>query len=212
MVTGARKRDAAETRENIMEVATAEFSDKGLAGARIDQIAEKTATSKRMIYYYFDSKEELYRAVLRRAYERIREQEAQEHFEMMEPFEALSAMIEHNFEYHFRHEHFVRLVMNENLHHGEYIATIPELKSRNLSVIEQLNAILAKGEEKGVFRPGIDPVELHAMISSLSFYNVSNRHTFLHNFGVDFAAPAVRARRLRQITQCVTGWVSKGPA
>ena len=60
---------------------------------------------------------------------------------------------------------------------------------------------------KGTFREGIDPVDLHMTISALSFYNVSNRHTFQHNFGVDLASPSVRARRREQIIQCVLAWV-----
>ncbi|MDE2596669.1 MAG: helix-turn-helix transcriptional regulator, partial [Sphingomonadales bacterium] len=54
-----RKQEALETRENILDVATQEYADKGLAGARIDEIAEKTNSSKRMIYYYFGGKDEL---------------------------------------------------------------------------------------------------------------------------------------------------------
>lgn len=198
-----------ETRENILEVATREFADKGLAGARIDEIAERTASSKRMIYYYFGSKDELYRAVLERAYQRIREQEQQARFEDLPPDEALRAVIGHNFDYHYEHPEFVRLVMNENVHHGEHIAQIDGLRTRNRSAIDQLAAILAKGAEQCLFRPGIDPVDLHMTISALSFYNVSNRYTFLHNFGVDFTVSATRAKRREQIVQCVMNWVAK---
>jgi AcrR family transcriptional regulator len=204
-----RQAAALETRENILAVATREFADKGLAGARIDEIAEQTNSSKRMIYYYFGGKEELYRAVLERAYVHIREQEQAAGFEELQPDEALRAIIGHNFDYHVEHPEFVRLVMNENVHHGEHIAQIDSMKQRNQSVIAQLRAILDKGVSLGLFRPGIDPVDLHTTISALSFYNVSNRHTFQHNFGVDFAAPATRARRREQIVQCVLGWVSK---
>lgn len=204
-----RQAAAHETRENILAVATQEFADKGLAGARIDEIAERTNSSKRMIYYYFGGKEELYRAVLERAYVRIRQQEQAAGFEELQPDEALRAIIGHNFDYHFEHPEFVRLVMNENVHHGEHIAQIESMKERNQSVIDQLRAILDKGVAQGLFRSGIDPVDLHTTISALSFYNVSNRHTFQHNFGVDFAAPATRARRREQIVQCVLGWVSK---
>jgi len=209
-VSGSKRReDAFETRENILEVATREFSDKGLAGARIDEIADQTNSSKRMIYYYFGGKDELYRAVLERAYAHIRMQEQAAHFEDLPPEEALCAVIGHNFDYHFEHPEFVRLVMNENVHRGEHIARIESLQQRNRSIIDSLSAILAKGVEQGIFRSGIDPVELHTTISALSFYNVSNRHTFLHNFGVDFAAAAVRARRREQIVQCVLAWVRK---
>ena len=206
-----RARDeASDTRENILEVATREFADKGLAGARIDEIADATASSKRMIYYYFGSKDELYRAVLERAYQRIREQEQQARFEDMPPDEALRAVIGHNFDYHFEHPDFVRLVMNENVHHGAHIAEIAGLKVRNRSAIDQLAAILQRGVAQGLFREGIDPVDLHTTISALSFYNVSNRYTFHHNFGVDFTAPGTRAKRRAQIIACVMAWVARG--
>ncbi len=204
-----RSQEALETRDNILIVATREFADKGLAGARIDEIAEKTQSSKRMIYYYFGGKDELYRAVLERAYQHIRTQEQAAHFEDLQPDEALRAIIGHNFDYHFEHPEFVRLVMNENVHHGEHIAQIESMKERNRSVIDSLAVILKKGEALGLFRSGVDPVDLHTTISALSFYNVSNRHTFLHNFGVDFTAPEVRARRRDQIIDCVLTWVSK---
>ena len=100
--------------------------------------------------------------------------------------------------------------MNENVHKGEHIAQIPDMQARNRTVIEALGAILKKGVEQGVFRDGIDPVDLHMTISALSFYNVSNRYTFRQNFGVDFAEPAQRARRRVQIIDCVLHWVKAG--
>ena len=203
-----RRRSAQETRENILTVATEEFSLKGLAGARIDEIAERTASSKRMIYYYFGGKDRLYRAVLERAYSRIRTQEQISHFEDMAPEEALRAIIAHNFDYHFEHPEFVRLVMNENLHQGEHINQFDSMKDRNRSVLNQLGAILEKGVETGIFRAGIEPIDVHMTISALSFYNVSNRHTFLCNFGVDFFVPSTRARRREQLIQTVMRWVS----
>ncbi|MEY2944154.1 MAG: hypothetical protein RLY97_2168 [Pseudomonadota bacterium] len=202
-----RQQDAWDTRENILAVATREFSQKGLAGARIDEIAHQTNSSKRMIYYYFGGKDELYRQVLERAYLAIRAQEQDAKFENLAPDAALRAMIGHNFDYHFEHPEFVRLVMNENVHHGEHIAQIAGLKHANRSVIDQLAAILTKGAEIGLFRDSVDPIELHTTISALSFYNVSNRYTFQHNFGVDFGAPAVKARRRDQIIECVMGWI-----
>lgn len=197
------------TREDILAIATEEFSQKGLAGARIDEIAERTSSSKRMIYYYFGSKDELYRAVLERAYGRIRQQETASRFEDMEPLDAIRALIGHNFDYHHRHPEFVRLVMNENIHHGENIRQIEGLRDRNESVIRQITAILERGVAEGMFRKGIDPIELHMTISALSFYNVSNRHTFDANFGVDMDAPAVRAKRREQIIDCVMSWIRK---
>jgi AcrR family transcriptional regulator len=205
-----RQINAQQTREDILDVAYSEFAEKGLAGARIDEIAEKTATSKRMIYYHFGSKDGLYRAVLERAYDRIRTQEQAARFQDLPPDQALRAIIGHNFDYHFEHPEFVRVVMNENVHKGEHIATIPDMKERNRSVIDSLRIILERGAREGLFRSGIDPVDVHMTISALSFYNVSNQFTFKHNFDVDLATPAARARRRVQIVECVLAWVSKG--
>ncbi|MDE1916425.1 MAG: TetR family transcriptional regulator [Sphingomonadales bacterium] len=206
---GKRQIVAQKTREDILDMAYHEFSEKGFAGARIDEIAEKTKSSKRMIYYYFGSKDGLYQAVLERAYHHIRAQEQDAHFEDLSPELALRAIIGHNFDYHFEHPEFVRLVMSENVLKGEHIARIPSMKSRNRSVIEALGKILEKGAAQGVFREGLDPIDLHMTISALSFYNVSNRYTFMHNFGVDFSASASRARRRVQIIDCVMAWVRK---
>ena len=57
---------------NILEVALSEFAENGMAGARIDTIASRTSTSKRMLYYHFGSKEGLYAAVLDHAYRQVR--------------------------------------------------------------------------------------------------------------------------------------------
>jgi AcrR family transcriptional regulator len=202
-----RQQDAEETRNNILEVAAREFADKGLAGARIDEIAEKTASSKRMIYYYFGGKDELYRAVLERSYGQIRAREDDANFETLPADKALTAHIEHTFDYHVEHPEFVRLVMNENIHHGAHIGHVEGLKDRNKSVIASLKAIVDKGAADGIFRAGIDPIDLHMSISALCFYNVSNRYTFASNFGVDMSSAKSLEKRRAQITEIVLAWV-----
>lgn len=197
-----------ETRTNILEVAAREFADKGLSGARIDEIAEKTASSKRMIYYYFGGKDELYRAVLERSYSMIRAREAAADYDSLPADQALRAQIEHTFDYHAEHPEFVRLVMNENIHHGEHIGHVEGLKERNKSVIAALKAIIDRGVATGQFRP-VDPVELHMSISALCFYNVSNRYTFASNFDVDIAAPETQARRRVQVADIILAWVMR---
>jgi AcrR family transcriptional regulator len=203
----SRLNDAEETRNNILEIAAREFADKGLSGARIDEIAEKTNSSKRMIYYYFGGKEELYRAVLERSYGQIRAREDDANFETLLGDKALIAHIEHTFDYHVDHPEFVRLVMNENIHHGTHIGHVEGLKQRNKSVIESLKAIIDKGVADGIFRAGIDPVDLHMTVSALCFYNVSNRYTFASNFGVDMSSAKSLKNRRAQITEIVLAWV-----
>jgi len=193
-----RNSEAERARLNILDVAGQEFADKGLSGARVDEIAEKINSSKRMIYYYFGGKEQLYRAVLEQAYAKIRERETAANYEAMRADEALRQYVGHTFDYHAEHPEFVRLVMNENIHFGAHIGAVPGIKERNHSVIATLQTIISKGVKEGRFRAGLDPVELHMLVSSLCFYNVSNRYTFAANFGVDMGAPKV-ARRRREV-------------
>lgn len=204
-----RGHDTDATRRNILDVATREFADKGLAGARIDEIAEKTNSSKRMIYYYFGGKEQLYRAVLEQAYAGIREREAAANFEALPADQALAAHVAQTFDYHDRHPEFVRLVMNENIHHGEHVGHIEGIKDRNRTVLAFLAAIIDKGAASGLFRADIDPFDLHMSISALCFYNVSNRYTLSAIFGVDIAAPAAVDRRRARVVEMIVASVRR---
>lgn len=198
--------DAEETRENILNVATREFAEKGLSGARIDEIAEQTNTSKRMIYYYFAGKEGLYRAVIEREYGRIRDAETELNLEELPALEALAQLIRRTFDWHFQHPDFVRLVMNENIHFAAHMDEVEGLQERNESVIATLNAILRKGAREETLRSDIDPIDLHMNISALCFYTVSNRHTFRKVFGRDMGAPGLSKQRREQVVEIICRW------
>ena len=205
------RRTRAESREEaineLVDIATAEFVEKGLAGARIDEIAGKS--TKRKIYYYFGGKDELYRAVLERAYRRVRSSENTVDISSGTATEALRRLIEHDVRYHSEHPELVRLVMNENIHRAEHLQQIEGLRDNNHQVIDLLAQIVARGEAEGAFRSGIDPVELHMNMTALAFYNVSNQFTFSHNFGVDMtSAPAIE-RRARQVADIILAWVKQ---
>ncbi len=197
---------AAATRAEILAAATREFSEKGLSGARVDEIALRTQINKRMIYYYFGSKEGLYSAVLERCYGHIRMSESAMRLDTLPPVEALRQLVRHTFDYHSMHPDFVRLVMNENIHHGAYIAKVTGIQERNTAAIARVADILARGVSARMFRKDIKPVELHMTISALCFYNVSNRYTFSFGFKHDMTSPkAMRARRER-VVEIVERW------
>jgi AcrR family transcriptional regulator len=191
---------------HILDIATQEFVDKGLAGARIDEIAGRA--TKRKIYYYFEGKEDLYRAVLARAYRRMRESEGRVDTEKGTASDALRRLIEHDVRYHSQHPELVRLVMNENIHRAEHLKQIPDLPAGNSQVIVILRRLIERGEADGSFRKGIDPVQLHMNITALSFYNVSNQFTFAHNFGVDMSSREAVARRAREVADIILAWVA----
>jgi AcrR family transcriptional regulator len=203
------RKSRAEAREQainqIIDIATQEFVDKGLAGARIDEIAGRS--TKRKIYYYFEGKEDLYRAVLARAYRRVRESESRVDVDQGTALDALRRLIEHDVRYHSQHPELVRLVMNENIHRAEHLKQIESLQVEYQLIIDTLRRIIARGEAEGTFRRGIDPVTLHMNITALSFYNVSNQFTFAHNFGVNMSSPPAVERRAREVADILISWV-----
>ena len=204
----SRTNDPVRTMAGILEVATKEFANKGLSGARIDAIAEATHTSKRMIYYYYGSKEGLYVAVLEESYRRMRQIEGELQLEDLAPEAALRRLVEFTFDHHACNEDYIRLVMNENIERGTYLAQSQSIQELNVPAIQAIRSLYDRGVQQGVFRPGLDPVDIHASISALTFFNVSNRHTFGLIFK-DKAQAAMSAARRASITEMVVRFARK---
>ena len=189
-----KKLDAERTRHQILLAAHDEFARHGLSGARVDAIAARTNTVKRMIYYYFGSKEALYLAVLERAYAAIRAAEAELDLDQLPPREAIQRLTEFTFDYHDGHPDFVRLVSIENINQGRFIAQSATIRAINVTVVDVLRRILERGAREGSFRGGLDAVDVHMMISSLSIFRVANGHTFGTLFHGDMNEPVLRRR------------------
>jgi len=194
---------------DILAVATRDFAEKGLAGARVDEIAAATATSKRMIYYHFGSKEGLYLAVLEAAYARIRAIEAGLQLEDLAPEDALRKLVAFTFDYQQDNEDFIRLVMNENMHRGQYLAQSRTIQELNVPAIDAVRRVYERGVRAKVFRRGIDPVDLHMSISALCFFNVANRHTFSLIFRRDLGTPAALRERRDAIVEMIVRYVRR---
>ena len=194
---------------DILEVAMREFADKGLAGARIDVIAQAMRTSKRMIYYYFGSKEGLYIAVLEEAYRRMRAIEADLHLEDLLPEDALRKLVGFTLDYQMAHPEFIRLVMTENIHRGEYLRRSSGIQELNVPAIEGLRSVYERGVAAGVFRAGLDPVDLHMSISALSVFNIANRHTFSLIFQQDFDSSASIVARRDNVIEMIVRFVRR---
>jgi AcrR family transcriptional regulator len=198
-----RTNDPERTKANILEVAAAEFGEKGLAGARIDEIAALTQTSKRMIYYYFGSKEGLYLAVLEESYKRVRDIEAELHLQDLDPEQALRRLVAFTFDHHLQHENYIRLVMSENINRGLFLAQSQRIQELNVPAIAAIKHLYERGVKNAVFRRGLDPVDIHASISALSFFNVSNQHTFGLIFKIDMKSSAYIAHRRDNVIEMI---------
>lgn len=202
-----RTNDPDRTVADILSIATAEFAEKGYSGARIDEIAERMATSKRTIYYYFGGKEALYLAVLEEAYRRIRALEHDIDIEHLAPTEALRQLVGFTFDYQNANPDFVRLVMNENILKGEFLRRSTEIHRLNVPAIDAVRLIYERGVAAGEFRAGLDPIDLHISISAFSFFNVSNRHTFGVIFKHDMGAPEPLAQRRANVIEAMVRYV-----
>jgi AcrR family transcriptional regulator len=184
----ARQRDPEQTRADILEVATREFAEQGYAGARVDQIAERTRTTKRMIYYYFGGKQQLWIAVLERAYAGIRAAEQDIDVEHLDPVSAIRRLAELTFDHHDSHPDFIRLVSIENIHRAEHLEGSPGFASLNSPAIQLIGRILERGRESGAFRRDVDPLDLHMLISAYCVFRVANRYTFRAIFDRDLGS------------------------
>jgi AcrR family transcriptional regulator len=204
-----RTNDPERTKANIMEVAAAEFGEKGLAGARIDEIAAATQTSKRMIYYYFGSKEGLYLAVLEESYRQVRDIESELHLQDLEPEQALRRLVAFTFDHHLNHENYIRLVMSENINRGQYLAQSQRIQELNVPAIAAIQHLYERGVKEGVFRKGLDAVDIHASISALSFFNVSNRHTFGLIFKLDTRSTSYITHRRDNVVEMIARFLRK---
>lgn len=208
-VAPERIRDAERTKAEILAVATAEFADRGYAGARINEIADKTRTTKRMIYYYFGGKEQLYIAVLEHEYHRIRSLERQLDVEHLDPVEAVRELCGLTFDHHEAHPEFIRLVSIENIHHAEHLTGSASLSGMANPALDVLGTILERGWAAGLFRDDVDALDVHQFISAYCVFRTANRHTFGAIFGRDMLDPARRAHQRQMLGDAVVAWLTR---
>jgi AcrR family transcriptional regulator len=205
--SAVRRRDPEGTRTEILQVATAEFARVGYSGARVDNITALTRTTKRMLYYYFDGKEQLYVAVLEQAYGDIRAIEQQLDLKHLSPVEAIRTLAELTFDYHDKHPEFIRLVADENVHDAEHLRDSKQLGGLNSPILSLIQSILNRGYRDGVFHRRVKAVELHTLMSALCFYRVSNQATVEVIFGYDMSSPSARRRQRLFIAEIFASWL-----
>jgi AcrR family transcriptional regulator len=206
-----RVRDPERTRAEIMEVATHEFADQGYAGARVDEIAAKTRTTKRMIYYYFGGKEGLYLAVLEQAYGHIRSLEQQLDIDHLEPVDALRKLAELTFDHHESHQDFVRLVSIENIHYAEHLQRSASREAFAAPALEVLTRIMERGRAAVLFRDDVDALDVHMIISAFCVFRGANRYTFRAIFDRDLLDPRLRNHLRQTLGDLVVAYLTASP-
>ena len=202
-----RLRDADKSQLVILSAAMDEFAQYGYAGARVDRIAERAEINKRLIYYYFGNKDDLFLAVLERTYADIRAAEQALHLDEMDPVEAIRQLVSFTWHYYLEHPEFITLLNSENLHQGRHLEKSQRARELNSPLVETLAEILERGRKEGIFRGGIDPVQLYVSIAGLAYFYLSNSYTLSAIFGRDLMTPKAHHERLSHKCEVVLGYV-----
>jgi len=200
-------RDPGRTQAQILAAATVEFTANGLNGARVDQIARRARVNKRMIYHYFGDKEGLYLAALEAAYTGIRSAERGLALSDKDPVEGMRELVLFTWNYFIEHPEFLSLLGTENLHRAAYLKKSKKIRDLHSPLIGMIGDVLDRGAKKGVFRRGVDPVDLYISIAGLGWFYVSNRFTLSTIFGRDLTKPASLDARGRTIVEVVLAYL-----
>lgn len=202
-----RMRDPEKSRTSILVAARQEFSENGLGGARMDRIAEKAQVDKKLIYYYFKDKDDLFASVLESAYAEIRDAQLYLHLKETAPLAALKALVEFTWDYYITHPEFITLLNSENLHRARHLTGSKRIRDLNSPLLETLGDILERGQKEGLFRGGIDPMQLYITIAGCSYFYLSNIHTLSAGFSRELASPKNLALRISHIGEVITSYV-----
>lgn len=200
-------RDPERTRAAILAAATAEFTAKGLTGARVDAIAKAAGANKRMIYHYFGDKDGLYLAVLEATYAAIRTAELELHLGDRDPVEGMRELVRFTWAYFIAHPEFLSLLGTENLNKASYLKRSKRIRELHSPLVGMISGLLERGVRERVFRAGVDPVQLYITIASLGFFYLSNRHTLATIFGRDLAGAKALAEREQHIVDVVLNYL-----
>ena len=208
-----RKTRSEQTRQNILTAAEQIFSDLGLYGARIDEIAARAGINKRMIYEYFGNKEDLYRIVLERVYLRISECEEQiiECASCSDAPSAIRDLVRHYFSFLSSNPTYVRMLMWENLNQGRYFDE-QDLRSSRNPIKKAMSTIIAHGQAQGIFHKNVDEKQLLMTLFACCFNYFSNRHTMQRIMDADFLQGEEIEQRIRFITDMLLTYLSASSA
>jgi len=201
----------ADMRQALLEAGKEEFANFGYDGARLERIAAKAGCAKRMLYYYFGNKKDVYLAVIEQCYSDIRASEQQLALDTLPPREALRALAVQSFHYHENNRNFTRLVLQENFQGGEMLRQVPTMDALRQAALEPLQRILDRGQQSGIFRAGLEAADVHYLISALSGFRVDHASTWAGLLQIDLLSDPIRSRHLQLLLDQLDAMVALHP-
>lgn len=201
------KRNPERTKEAVLSAAIEEFSQNGLDGARVNQIATRAGVNKRMLYHYFGNKEDLFLAVLEAVYHDIRTHEQELHLEELTPTEAMRQLVDYTFDYYIANPHFIKLLNNENLYGARHLKRSKKIPKMHSPLVSLLESVLARGVRDKVFRKGVDPVQLYISIAGVCYFYMSNIDTLSTIFQQNLRVPRAIKERREHAADVILGYL-----
>ena len=202
-----RTRNPERTRKQILDAAMVEFTNKGIEGARTDDIARAAGVSKRMLFHYFNSKDGLFQAVLEKIYLDIRSAEESLDLAGRDPLDAMTELCTFSFEWFAKHPEFIAILNEENLHGAVHAKSSDSVMTLNMPLVNTISKLLKRGESAGQFRPDVDPVELYISIAGVSYLYFSNLHTLSEIFGRDLSSKEELKKRRQHVVDVILGYL-----
>jgi len=187
-----------------------EFAEHGFSGTRIERVAERAGADKKLVYYYFGTKEALFLQVLDAATEEFRAAERTLALDGLPASEALRRIISFVFEYYVAHPEYIALLNSANQQQARHLTKNIGTRAADSPLIRLLSELLERGRAQGIFRGGIDPNQLFVSISGMAYFYLSNNHTLSAVFERNLMTPKALGERLSHITDHVLGYVMAG--
>ena len=146
------KRDADKTRIRIVDAARSLFCKHGIDGSTVEAIARAAHVNKRMVYYYFGGKADLYLTVLEETYANRRQHDSVLEMNVGDPEQCMRRMVRASFRYCRENPDYIKLLTVENLNAAKHLKRSEKILNLHSPLLENLRTLLERGQQIGVFR------------------------------------------------------------
>lgn len=202
-----RERNAAATKERLLDAAEAEFAAKGFPGARLKAIADAASVQPALIAHYFGDKEGLYKAVLDRALAVAADGSWSILERFHDPRELVEAFVDFLIDLHARSGPLLAILRHEAMAGGT-AAGLAVLRERNRPLFEAIQREIERLQRRGKIRAGVDARELVLATMGMTVYPFQDAALLEVVWpGPSDAAADALARRKRTIVEIVLGGI-----